>query len=252
MINARTLFACLAIGLGFASPAAAVPVLQIGIGGTAGTDYSYDPSSETTVASSDVFNLILYYTPGNGDAALPSDQTFYVSAALTSPTGPVARNDNLTLGSINIGGSSIDVVSDMEYGTPPIDADLGDNTSLPSHGIFETYFVEIPVSGLSGWTSFNKEINVQDLATNPSYQPSNGLQFRRTISVNLSELADGYGIHFDMYTLKLNGRIDQKAPFSHDAAGPGGGVDHPEVPEPATIVLGGIGLAAGLVRGRRS
>ena len=105
-----------ALALGFATSAQAIPALQLGI--TGGT---YDSTTQTTVASGSIFTLSAYLTPKQNATSAEIDallaDTYYISMALVPKTGPT----DATLGSFTVGATTVNVTSDMTYGTPPLE-----------------------------------------------------------------------------------------------------------------------------------
>jgi len=189
-------------------------------------------------------------------------QTYYLSVALTSSDGPITP-PGLALGSFEVafdqsGGDAddvfhaVDVTGDMTYGTPPI-AD-GD---LPSHGIYDTYFYEIPFE-------FRDEnlADAYDTAVTTGVGPTDndltGTMYYQAFHVNMLDFISGppehyYRLHFDLYNTeeKCTGKPGNQvcttdaakfAPFSHDAEDPPPGVTPPDVPEPASVLLTGMGM----------
>lgn len=228
----NTLFAAIMLLLS-AIPALALPNLQLDIGG--GT---YDYSSETIISTGNSFTL---YALLDTSRRTPVTDTYYISAALTPKTATAT-----SAGSFIFNGQTINATGDMKYGVPPLESNLGaDSGDLSPHGIFSTYFTEFAFK-----FDPNKQIaeyNSQDRAQDGGTIPTTGTGlYAMTFNVDLTSLADGYGIHFDLYSEK--GRcgdldINQFAPFSHDAEG----TKNAPVPEPGTIVLlgaGFLGLAA--------
>ena len=228
--------------LGLSGTANAIPNLQLDIGGG-----EYDPVTETTLATTNPFNLYAFATPGgNVDDADILGGTFMLSVAITPPLdeGPV-----VDYGSFSIGGTTFNVTADMDFGVPPLEEFLA-NESLPTHGIFDTYYTQIAVDFVAG-QQFNP-YDVQPSATNPDVDPDtlaagSGMYYDM-FTVDLAKLNPDYTLHFDLYALKENGAgkmvLDYFAPFSHDAEGP-------PVPEPATLLLVGSGLAALVMYRRR-
>lgn len=229
--------AALALAAGFAAPmqhANAVPTLQLGIlGGT------YDAASETVFSNGPSFALYAFLIP---DTLNPLTDTYYLSMAITPQ---VATPTNL--GSFTYNSTTVNVTSGMTYGTPPIDVfssshDAGD---LAPHGVFPTYFKEVGFS----FSSSNQSgiFNTQD---HPSWGPQAGTgMYYQVFSINTTNLADGYEIHFDLYNTKLCTKkkgscgsstdtdITQFAPFSHDAQS----ISTP-IPEPEIYAMLGAGL----------
>lgn len=220
--------------------ASAVPTLQLDIGGGV-----YDTTTETIVATTDPFTLYALLVP---DADNTLGDTYYVSAAITPAVASPAD-----LGSFVFNGTTINVTSDMIYGTPPIEIYGGDQHQdpgdLPGHGIYETYFVEFE---FQFDPANNADIyNSQDNPGGLDLLSDGGLYYQ-AFSVDTSGLADGYVVHFDLYNTLLAMRsttdLDVRnnfAPFSHDA-------ESRKVPEPASLLLMGVGLigTAALVRRR--
>lgn len=219
----------------------ALPSLQLDT--TPGTWVGNSPpagqTKETTVASADTFTVTALM---NG---LAIGDTFYISAAVI-PQQKVGAN----LGSFVFAGQTIDVTADMVYGVPPI---VAADDDLQSHGIFETYFAEFAFTFSAAQTK--AAYNVQDDTS------ARGSLYFKDFEVDVSGLADGYGLHFDLYHLARDKKgklvIDEFAPFSHDAEsdlvhGGGGGGD-PRLPDSGyTLVLLGLGfLSLAGVRGRR-
>jgi len=165
--------------------------------------------------------------------------TFYLSAALVPNPGEPPGPD---LGSYDFDGSTFNVVGTMEYGTPPIEVYL-ETHDLPSHGIYETYYHEysFTIPETSEAVLYDSQIT-QGGPTNLTPGPDDKIVLYKAFDVDVSGLASGYVMHFDLYTYGLNKQgilaIDNFAPFSHDLV---------TIPTPGAVVLGMLGLGvAGL------
>lgn len=230
----------------------AIPSLQLGI--AAG---SYDPVTETSIASSNAFSLYAYLIPNSRNLI---GETYTISMALTPQVTSAAN-----LGSFTVNGNQIDATSGMNYGIPPADATIettpgGDSHDLQTHSVFPTFFVEksftFSVANQSG--QFNT-------ADHPSLgpQPGTGMYFAK-FDIDVTKLNVNYAVHFDLYKTKPivketcvgkgKGKVCTKiptgeldvaafAPFSHDAqSGHGGGGPPNETSEPAILLIFLLGL----------
>lgn len=209
-----------ALVLGLASSATAIPVLQIYIDGA-----TYDSASETWVTTGSSFDLWVIGDVGSYgtisdvklSAAVATSETGTVTltpgttSVITDPSTPIAPTAN---------GLSAD-------GAIP---QLSDGTGLPTHGIYGagTSFYEWSLGDLALTDSpVGDYINAF-----PSSFPSTGQVNVYTVDVT------GYTlVHFDAYDSILTGNgtmIHAKfAPFSHDGE---------LVPEPSGLLLFSVGL----------
>lgn len=238
----------LAMWLGLtAGTANAIPTLQLGIAGG-----SYDWTTDTVIATSSSFSLYAFLLPNAGN--LISD-TYYLSMAVTPKASTPAD-----LGSFTYNSTTVNVTSDMTYGTPPIDllSSSSDPVDLPPHSMFPTYFTEVEFSFAS--SNQSDDFNTQD---HPTWgpQPGSGMYYN-LFNIDTSNLGAGYAIHFDLYNTKLctgskgscggttDTDITKFAPFSHDAQSMTSVVT--SIPEPQTyaMLLAGLGLVGFSARRR--
>lgn len=236
-----------------AQQAAAIPTLQLDIAGG-----YYDEVSETIMAPSNDFTLYALLTIGPDDtpekiAALLGD-TYYLSVAVTPQVSAATDLGSFTLTSpapitpsIPVDGSDGYAVTDeMVYGYAPIDSDLT-TKGLAGHDIFQTYYLEF--SFLFNAANFmTPSYDAQEKYLDPNYVADSGTTaFLTAFNVNTANLSGDYALHFDLYSVDPEGKIELFAPFSHDA-------QSTSVPEPATMLLLGTGLAGitGMMRRKRA
>lgn len=141
----------------------------------------------------------------------------------------LAQDDTPTDGALTIGGSTFNA-ADFEYGTPP------DVDPLPPHGVYPTNYVEYLVAPVTTPGPF---VEVPDYSPDPDAGTS---LYGQVFKFNVSTTYEF--VQFDAFGFL--GAPDGKrikAPFSHDAQ---------VVPEPTTLALFGLGLAAaGFMRKKR-
>ena len=212
----------------------AVPTLQLYIDGA-----TYDDATETWVSNGNSFDL---YVIGKGDL-----NNVTLSMALEN----LGSSGDPSTAGVTIDGNSYPTGS-WTYGYAPLSyvptSWDGGSRDLPTHGIYPAWFTEM------GLGNFTAQGGIGDVVADsaaahgdPHWLPTQGYINSSTQGWFQSyhvEVTGPYAVHFDAFTVLETGEIDKFAPFSHDASSSGG-----EVPEPATMLLFGLGLAgAGVVR----
>lgn len=239
--------ATLAVALA-ATSAHAIPTLQLDIAG--GT---YDTATQTIVAPGNAFALYAYGL-STGPQAISLAGKFFISMAVVPSTTTPG-----SYGSFLINGNTVNVTADMTAGGPPLESSgIFDSGDLAQHGVFPTYFAE---QGFF-FSSANQsaQYNTQDSAGS-GLQAGTGMYYKQ-FNIDISGLAPGLGIHFDLYNealitkcknktcTSLDIDINQFAPFSHDAEGMVAAIPVPE-PEIYSMLFAGLGLLAFIGRRRK-
>jgi hypothetical protein len=202
--------------LALAPSAFGVPFLQLDV-----SDGIYkDESVHNTTNPFTVYALV--DSSKKNDFAIGTTSTYYLAVAIT-PQQSLAD-----LGSFKIDGISY-YPDNLTFGGPE---------GLPSHGIFNTWWLEIPFNALPGRSS---SYDVQTNPGGPKDDPQGALHYQ-AFEFDISELGVGYELHIDLYTKKVDKKgnevVDKFAPFSHDVQD--GPVSTPDGGN--TLILLGAGL----------
>lgn len=222
---------------GAAGTSYAYPTLQLDISTAAG----YDFSTETIVTSENLYTINAYLLV---DKYNTLDDMYYVSFSLTNAAGDEGVEETGgSFGSFSVDGVTTNVTADMDYGTAPLDAIIADegwgDPSLPSHGVWPSYFIEVGFTFDSA--QYMDPYNTQDRAiagTAIDYSYTGGTRmYYMSFVVDTTNLDPAKGVHSDLYNVNIMDKNlrykTQFAPFSHDAA---------KIPEPASLVLTGLGM----------
>lgn len=177
-----------------------------------------------STCTGDLFFPLTAYLKGDLSAA----GDFFISAAVF----PAIDEPGADLGSFDFNGATINVTGDMTYGTPPLAELCSGNDCLGTHGIYDTYYIEIPFQftsslidavDISAGAGVGFDPTTASACSSAFSQPQNCMYYE-VFDVDVSSLSPDYSIHFDLYSKNPDGTYDLKAPFSHDAqSGPGGG-----------------------------
>lgn len=245
----------------------AVPYLQLDIIDDAGK--TYDTVTDTIVSNSPTFTLRALIDTGSSHHTKDSNQ-FVISMAILPSMELSDGQDGIGSFTFTYDEEGVlvekpyDVTGDMVFGTPPIDTYEDPNlepvdSSLPTHGVFETYYSEFKFNLADGDVS--KDVVDLDFEYGDRYNTENDtpeggddLVYAEFL-VDLTLIPEDMYVHFDFYSLDPSGKkFLIKAPFSHDAEGEGGGGDGDDdyvIPEPGTLILFGFGLIGLAGVGRR-
>ena len=229
----------IALAIGFAGSATALPALQLGPGSMGAWDYVPGDvvDEDTWVTGSNPFELLALANATKGlggdgdyswDAAGAGTQTAYLVASAI----PHIAFDGFNITLEN--DTNVLTMIASGTGTPP----LGDTNSLAPHGVFATYFEIYEFT-----FDFSDPLDLVDIYDTQPGGTGTGKGYIEAFKVTVNSLAaEVAGVHFDLFTLTGDGIYDPDigggivnrfAPFSHDAT---------FVPEPTGAVLFSIGL----------
>ena len=268
----------------FAGTAFAEPALQIDIDG-AGYDNTADVKD--VVTSESEFTLLALCDTAVTDQCTGNDGAdttfFFLSIALRDADGNAVSGAG-GYGSITVGGTTVNITSDMTYGTPPLDefydtnypAPPADGGDLSPHGAFPTWYYQTAVSFTDANTCGTAQYNVADKEVGDICDRTGSASHYYAFVINVEGLAAGYGLHFDLYNasaftaictttsakdctkdstdfegydIDLEKGDVSNAPFSKDASYN----CCTKVSEPGTLAMLGIGLLGlGFARRRKS
>lgn len=228
----RRVIALLSLGLCLTAPAFGVPMLQLDI-----ANGTYDSSSETIIASDNPFTLYALFNTLQGKVS----GTYYIAAAIVPKTQNPPTTD---FGSFKVNGITYSAAN-MAYGNPP-EVVTKNSLDLQSHGIYDTHYVEIAFT-----FDTSRRSEVYNSQNNPGgLDPdSAGKMIFEDFDVDVTGLAAGYQVHFDLYNLgrdkRGNTMVKDFAPFSKDAQS--GGLTVADTS--STMIL--LGMAMLAVEGMR-
>jgi hypothetical protein len=192
------------LGLYVTNSAFGVPMLTLDVAGG-----SYDSSSQTIIANDNPFTLYALFNTEQGRAS----GTYYIAAAIVPKT---QNPPTAPFGSFKVNGVTYSSAN-MAYGNPP-EAVTQNKYDLQSHGIYNTHYIEIAFTFDTSMRSdlYNSADNPGGLEVDPS-----GEMIYEDFTVDVTGLAAGYQVHFDLYNLGVDKRgnrmVKDFAPFSKDA-----------------------------------
>lgn len=224
------------VGLCSLNPVYGVPLLQLDI-----ANGTYDSGSDTIVSSGDTFDLFALFNTDKGRVS----GTYYIAAAIVPKTQQSPPSE---FGSFKVDGRTYSSAN-MTFGNPP--AGAKSHSDLPSHGIYKTHYVEIGFTFDTAFSSANRSDSYNSEDDPGGLDPdSDGDLLYEKFTVDVSGLAAGYQVHFDLYQVARDKRgkyVKNFAPFSHDAQSGGGPLTVSDAS--STMIL--LGMAMLAVEGMR-